>query len=297
LLFLNQKMSDNIKVCLRFRPVNKIEQSSGDDASKIVIKVSNDSKSVQLLSDNTKTFTFDHVFPSDSTQEIVFQYAAAPLIDAVLAGYNCTLFAYGQTGSGKTHTMEGNIGIEQDEGLMPRMIRLIFQKILGDTSNEFESTVRVSFIEIYNESLRDLLNPDGENLQIRDYDKSTNEGVYIENVFTPYVASPEEVFKHLSNGHAHRSVAATRMNEHSSRSHAVFILQLDQVNIATQSKRSSKLMMVDLAGSEKVRKTNTTGQILKEAQQVCAISKFVTMKTLQEEFSRRISDFDTDWYV
>ena len=93
-------------------------------------------------------------------------------------------------------------------------------------------------------------------------------GVYIENVHAPFVASPEEVFDHLHNGHVNRSVASTRMNEHSSRSHAVFMLQLDARNTETGSSKASKLMLVDLAGSEKVRKTNATGQTLKEAKQI-----------------------------
>eukprot|EP00484_Ammonia_sp_Unknown_P030350 CAMPEP_0197036352 /NCGR_PEP_ID=MMETSP1384-20130603/13886_1 /TAXON_ID=29189 /ORGANISM="Ammonia sp." /LENGTH=772 /DNA_ID=CAMNT_0042466525 /DNA_START=81 /DNA_END=2399 /DNA_ORIENTATION=+ len=260
----------NVRVCCRFRPVNKIE--TAQKGHKIVVQVASNNQGVVVGSGKKqKSFQFDYIFPPDSQQKDVFTYAAAPLVDQVLAGYNCTLFAYGQTGSGKTYSMEGKIETEGDggvhEGLIPRMVRAIFDRILNDDNTEFEYTLRVSFVEIYNERLRDLLQPNGAELKIRE--KTTGaRGVYIENVHAPFVASPEEVFDHLTNGHVNRSVASTRMNEHSSRSHAVFMLQLEARNTETGSSKASKLMLVDLAGSEKVRKTNATGQTLKEAQQI-----------------------------
>eukprot|EP01084_Bolivina_argentea_P227690 384573_1 len=265
-------MSDqNIRVCCRFRPPNKIELKS--KGHKLVAKCSSDCKSVTIgtSSRKMKTFNFDYIFPSGSNQETVFNYSGLPLIDEVMRGYNCTLFAYGQTGSGKTYSMEGIIdpsGADRiNEGLIPRMVRTLFDRILDDNSANFEYTLRVSFVEIYNEKLRDLLQPNGPDLKIRE--KQTGaKGVYIENVFAPFVASPEEVFDHLTNGHVNRSVASTRMNEHSSRSHAIFMLQLDARNTETGSSKASKLMLVDLAGSEKVKKTQATGQTLKEAKQI-----------------------------
>ena len=163
-------MSDqNIKVCCRFRPPNKIELKS--KGHKIVAKVGNDCKSVQVGSGKkSKHFNFDYIFPSNSTQETVFNYSALPLVDQVMAGYNCTLFAYGQTGSGKTYTMEGVIGDPASnvhEGLIPRMVRTIFDRILNESSTQYEYTLRVSFVEIYNEKLRDLLQPNGPALKIR----------------------------------------------------------------------------------------------------------------------------------
>lgn len=163
-------MSDqNIRVCCRFRPPNKIESKS--KGHKIVVKVHNDCKSVTVgSSKKQKHFNFDYIFPSGSTQETVFNYSALPLVDQVMAGYNCTLFAYGQTGSGKTYSMEGIIGDPQNrqhEGLIPRMVRTIFDRILNEDDTEFEYTLRVSFVEIYNEKLRDLLQPNGPELKIR----------------------------------------------------------------------------------------------------------------------------------
>ena len=163
---MSDKPKDNVRVCCRFRPVNKIEQKS--KGHKIVAKVHNDCKSVTIgSSKKAKHFQMDYVFPPDCTQETVFNYSGLPLVDQVMAGYNCTLFAYGQTGSGKTYSMEGIIGDPTNEGLIPRMVRTLFTRILSDESTEFEYTLRVSFVEIYNEKLRDLLQPNGPDLKIR----------------------------------------------------------------------------------------------------------------------------------
>ncbi|ETO24397.1 kinesin heavy chain, partial [Reticulomyxa filosa] len=140
-------------------------------------------------------FDFDYVFDSDSHQQTVFECAALPLVDAVLGGYNCTLFAYGQTGSGKTYTMEGDVTNEVHSGLIPRMVRTLFSRILDDDSAQNgnrEYTVRVSFVEIYNERLRDLLNPTDEDLRIRDSETNHHSGVFIEGAHCPYVSDPDE---------------------------------------------------------------------------------------------------------
>ncbi|ETO32051.1 kinesin family member 5B, b [Reticulomyxa filosa] len=232
---------------IRFRPLNKIEQQTEKDT--IVIEVLNEnSVNIGVDPKNRKTFDFDNVFPPNTPQANVFEAAALPLVDAVLTGYNCTLFAYGQTGSGKTYTMEGDVDSDEHSGLIPRMVRTIFSRILDDDSAQNgnrEYMVRVSFVEIYNERLRDLLNPSDEDLRIRDSDTSRS-GVFIEGAHAPYVSDPDE----------------------SSRSHAVFMLQLEVKDMKNGSVRKSKLMMVDLAGSEKVSKTNASGQTLKEAQQI-----------------------------
>ena len=163
-------MSDNIRVCCRFRPPNKIELKS--KGHKIVTKVASDCQTVTCGSGKKeKRFTLDYIFPSNSTQETVFNYSVLPMVDSVMAGYNCTLFAYGQTGSGKTYSMEGVIDGDDrtHEGLIPRMVREVFNRILNtdEDSVEFEYTIRVSFVEIYNEKLKDLLNPGGKELKIR----------------------------------------------------------------------------------------------------------------------------------
>ena len=247
----------------RFRPVNKVERNSGGDGSKIVASVHANCKGVTvgLSGKKQKTFYFDYVFPPTSSQSTVFEHGALPLVDSVFRGYNCTLFAYGQTGSGKTFTMEGEIGDRDLEGLIPRMVRALFDQIASDDGAGHEFSIKVSYVEIYNEQVNDLLDPTKRNLHIQG-DSSDGFGVSIKNVTEAYVSEPRDVFAQLHNGYVNRSVASTNMNQDSSRSHAVFTLKLEMKK-PDGSLRKSKLMMVDLAGSEKVRKTNATGQTLK----------------------------------
>jgi len=210
-----------------------------------------------------KTFFLDHVFRPDAEQELVYDYTGRPLMTEILKGYNGTMFAYGQTGSGKTHTMQGDIDSERFMGLIPRMINAIFDGIME--SQETEYTIKVSYIEIYLENIRDLLDPANDNLKIRE---SKAKGIYIQGVTSPYVGSSDEILGLMEEGGIARACASTRMNDTSSRSHAVFIFRLIGANKVTQTKKMSKLMMVDLAGSEKTRKTQATGKRLDEAKQI-----------------------------
>jgi len=254
----------SIKVAVRFRPPNKLERGRSDFGR--VIEILN-TKTLKInTGKKTRDFTFDYVFGENTEQTQVFQRIGVPLVSSVLDGYNCTLFAYGQTGSGKTYSMEGDLQNDKHQGLLPRITREIFDRIQDSTDTSVEYTCRVSYIEIYNEKFKDLLNPRNTDIRVRE--QKGKDGVYMENVEQPFVASPYEVFAKLMEGQLNRSVASTRMNEHSSRSHAVFMLKITQKSIQTGSLKNSKLMMVDLAGSEKVRKTNATGQTLKEAQQI-----------------------------
>ena len=184
----------------------------------------------------------------------------------MLAGYNCTLFAYGQTGSGKTWTMEGKRGDPANEGIVPRMVNELYDKMqdIMEEDETIEFTARLAFVEIYNEKVRDLLEPGDKNIKIY----GDSDGVRIEGVRCPYVSDHDSCMALIETGHANRAVASTRMNDQSSRSHAVFILFVTQHNVATGVKTRSKLMMVDLAGSEKVGKTEATGQTLEEAKNI-----------------------------
>jgi len=210
-----------------------------------------------------KTFFLDHVFRPNAEQELVYDYTGRPLMTEILKGYNGTMFAYGQTGSGKTHTMMGDIDSERFMGLIPRIINAIFDGIME--SQEMEYTIKVSYIEIYLENIRDLLDPVNNNLKIRE---SKSKGIYIQGVTAPFVGSSDEILGLMEEGSIARACASTRMNNDSSRSHAVFIFRLIGTNKVTQTKKMSKLMMVDLAGSEKTRKTQATGKRLDEAKQI-----------------------------
>ena len=266
----------------RFRPVNSVEKKSPGDGSKVVAKVHDDCKGVTIgggIKQNgvhtssrnaiskQKTFYFDYVFPTKSSQQTVFEKAALPLVENVFQGYNCTLFAYGQTGSGKTHTMEGEIGDKEMEGLIPRMMRALFNQIANSSddsvNDNHEFSIKVSYVEIYNEQVNDLLDPSKKNLSIQS-ESSDHDGfgISIKNVTEVYVTEPKEVFAQLHNGYIHRSVSMHELNRDSSRSHAVFTLKLEMKK-TDGSTRRSKLLMVDLAGSEKVRKTHATGQTLR----------------------------------
>jgi len=250
--------ADNVRVCARFRPTNKLEQNQG---AKVIMKIEADSEVSIFRGNDKKKFNLDHFYPPDSEQETVYEHSGKPLVSEILKGYNATMFAYGQTGSGKTWSMMGEPEDPRYQGLIPRMINAVFEEIEQADEN-LEFVVKVSYVELYREKIRDLLETRSSSLAIREHKSG---GIYIEGVQEPYVVSSEEVLWHLEEGGHNRATSATRMNETSSRSHAVFIFRLIAEDKRTHSKKMSKLMMVDLAGSEKVRKTQAQGQRLEEA--------------------------------
>ncbi|KAL4115819.1 hypothetical protein PRIC2_012825 [Phytophthora ramorum] len=254
-----------IRVCARFRPQNKLEQNHQavecvrleDDAAAHV------HSEARGVSDD-HTFTFDQVFGTKSTQLDVYDATAKPLVESALRGYNCTCFVYGQTGSGKTFSMEGVPGDADYEGIIPRVMADIFDGI-QNMQADLEFLVRVSYVEIYMEKIRDLLKPSSTNLNVRE---SRERGVWVAGATEVCCASVEEMQSVMQLGGANRVISSTRMNNESSRSHSVFIITIEQRNTATGSLKSGKLFLVDLAGSEKVGKTHAQGQTLKEAQHI-----------------------------
>ena len=254
---------NTIKVVARFRPQNRIEREANSE--QVVSFPSQESLKV-ASKDASSAFTFDRVFPTNTAQHDVFDYSIRGTVDDVLAGYNGTVFAYGQTGSGKTYTMmgAGNIGDQEAKGIIPRIVEQIFHSIMSsDGSVEF--TVKVSYMEIYMEKIRDLLVPTNDNLPVHE-DKAR--GVYVKGLHEFYVGSVEEVYEILERGGAARMVAATNMNQESSRSHSIFVIEVAQKNVETGSAKSGRLFLVDLAGSEKVGKTGASGQTLEEAKKI-----------------------------
>jgi len=177
-------------------------------------------------------------------------------------GFNGTIFVYGQTGSGKTHTMQGpDIHDSVMKGIIPRMIETIFS-FVEEASETMEFLVKVSYIEIYMEKIRDLMAPNKMDLKIRE---NKDKSVYIEGVTEEYVTCADDVIRVMDTGSANRKVAATNMNDVSSRSHSIFVWNVEQKNLQNGTTMSGKLYLVDLAGSEKVGKTGATGQTLDEA--------------------------------
>lgn len=201
----------------------------------------------------------------DSLQTDIFDYSIRPTVDDILNGYNGTVFAYGQTGAGKSYTMMGS-DIEDDtgKGIIPRIIEQIFASILTSPSN-IEYTVRVSYMEIYMERIRDLLVPQNDNLPVHE---EKSRGVYVKGLLEVYVSSVQEVYEVMRRGGQARAVAATNMNQESSRSHSIFVVTITQKNLESGSAKSGQLFLVDLAGSEKVGKTGASGQTLEEAKKI-----------------------------
>jgi len=198
-------------------------------------------------------------------QHDIFDYSIKPTVDDILNGYNGTVFAYGQTGAGKSYTMMGtSIEDEEGRGITPRIVEQIFTSILSSPPT-IEYTVRVSYMEIYMERIRDLLAPQNDNLPVHE---EKNRGVYVKGLLEIYVSSVEEVFEVMKRGGNARAVAATNMNQESSRSHSIFVITVTQKNLETGSMKSGQLFLVDLAGSEKVGKTGASGQTLEEAKKI-----------------------------
>lgn len=209
-------------------------------------------------------FNFDRVFDWSHTQEDVFRYSAESIVTDIMKGYNGTICAYGQSGSGKTHTMMGDMEKQDLKGLTPRIVESIFDTI-QNSSADLEFIVKVCYMEIYQERIKDLLNPMNDNLPIHE---NKVQGVYVKGILEVSVASVEEVFDAMRIGQQSRVVASTGMNAESSRSHSIFVLQIQQKNSKTGSTKTGKLSLVDLAGSEKVGKTGATGQTLEEAKKI-----------------------------
>jgi len=249
----------NVNVICRFRPMNELEKTSGNEQ----VCVFTSPTSLQFNSTREKNryrFNFDRIFPPSSTQQDIYSFGVKGIIDSVLDGYNGTVLAYGQTSSGKTYTMQGELASEDTKGIIPRMIKHVFDFIHEQNSSEF--MLKVSMIEIYQERIRDLLDVSRVNLPIRE---DSIKGIYVDGCSERYVGCPRDVLDALELGSNNRAQAATNMNEHSSRSHSIFILTINQTNKKEGFSKIGKLYLVDLAGSEKISKTGATGHTLEEA--------------------------------
>ncbi|XP_013384616.1 kinesin-like protein KIF3A isoform X3 [Lingula anatina] len=265
------KDSDNVRVVVRCRPINSKEKDSG---CKLTVNIDEVRGTVTVQNPNApqgeppKVFTFDTVFGMESKQVDVYNQAARPIVDSVLEGYNGTIFAYGQTGTGKTFTMEGVRTVPELRGIIPNSFAHIFghmAKAEGDT----RFLVCVSYLEIYNEEVRDLLGKDQSvRLEVKE---RPDIGVYVKDLLRVPVHNADEMDRVMTLGNNHRSVGATQMNAHSSRSHAIFSITIECSEKGLdgeQHVRVGKLHLVDLAGSERQTKTGASGQRLKEATKI-----------------------------
>ncbi|TDH68423.1 hypothetical protein CCR75_007864 [Bremia lactucae] len=294
----------NVKVFCRVRPPNEREcgnlnlsSSNGPVNSKtranvnasfakkcVAVPVSDALQQTLFLHSKhgpSKTFTFDRVFDENSNQNDVFEVVGAPITRACLEGYNGTIFAYGQTGSGKTFSMQGPDDfidtnahcLTQEQlalrGLVPRVFDYLFDNVMAnDTRKSVQHTFACSFLEIYNERVYDLLDrgsaKDAAGLQLRE---NGRKGVHVEGLIESIVTSSAKAAELMTIGAQNRRVGQTSMNRESSRSHSVFILQLQSKETTAEGTktRTSRLNLVDLAGSERQRSTDAVGERLKEA--------------------------------
>ncbi|EDO40836.1 predicted protein [Nematostella vectensis] len=214
-----------------------------------------------------KMFTYDAVYDWNSKQIDLYDETFRQLVESVLEGYNGTIFAYGQTGTGKTFTMEGVRSDPDLRGVIPNSFDHIFTHIARTTNQQY--LVRASYLEIYQEEVRDLLGKDQKKrLELKE---RPDTGVYVKDLQSFVCKSVKEIEHVMNVGNQNRSVGATKMNEHSSRSHAIFIITIEcsQLNAVGECHiRVGKLNMVDLAGSERQTKTEATGDRLKEATKI-----------------------------
>jgi len=213
-----------------------------------------------------KDYNFDAVFNEHSTQEDVFADCRG-LIGSTVDGFNVTVFAYGQTGAGKTHTMYGS---GEMPGLVPRAADELFA-VIGRYSHDSQSKVCVSMFELYRDELVDLLwtkSKDRKAPPSLDVKKDSRGTVKVENAIEAQVQSPQELLKAISDGQSRRHVAATKMNADSSRSHLICIVTIESINAKTKQVSVGKLTLCDLAGSERLKKSEVTGEQMKEAQSI-----------------------------
>uniref|UniRef100_A0A4W4F4B8 Kinesin family member 13Bb n=1 Tax=Electrophorus electricus TaxID=8005 RepID=A0A4W4F4B8_ELEEL len=258
----------NVKVAVRVRPMNRRER---DLKTKCVVEMDRTQTGVCVC-----VFAYDYCFWSMDEvetdkfagQEVVFQCLGENLLDNAFQGYNACIFAYGQTGSGKSYTMMGSA---EQPGLVPRLCSALFERCAREHREGESFAVEVSYMEIYNEKVRDLLDPKGSSQALRVREHKVL-GPYVDGLSRMAVTSYEDIDSLMSEGNKSRTVAATNMNEESSRSHAVFNVvlthTLQDLQSGTSGEKVSKLSLVDLAGSERAVKTGAAGDRLKEGSNI-----------------------------
>ncbi|KAG7472328.1 hypothetical protein MATL_G00107710 [Megalops atlanticus] len=264
------KSSESVKVVVRCRPMNEKEKAANFERVVSVdvklgqVAVRNPKGSAH---EHPKVFTFDSVYDWNSKQVELYDETFRPLVDSVLLGFNGTIFAYGQTGTGKTYTMEGVRNDPERRGVIPNSFEHIFTHISRSQNQQY--LVRASYLEIYQEEIRDLLSKDQtRRLELKE---RPDTGVYVKDLSSFVTKSVKEIEHVMNVGNQNRSVGATNMNEHSSRSHAIFVITIECSELGLDGEnhiRVGKLNLVDLAGSERQTKTGAQGDRLKEATKI-----------------------------
>ncbi|KAJ4777380.1 Kinesin-like protein KIN-7G [Rhynchospora pubera] len=246
------RSGDSISVTIRFRPLSEREIHRGDEISWYA----DGERLVRSEYNPATAYAYDRVFGPSTATQAVYDVAARPVVKAAMEGINGTVFAYGVTSSGKTHTMHGD---QNSPGIIPLAIKDVFSIIQDTPGREF--LLRVSYIEIYNEVINDLLDPTGQNLRVRE----DHQGTYVEGIKEEVVLSPGHALSFIAAGEEHRHVGSNNFNLFSSRSHTIFTLMIESSARGDEydGVMYSQLNLIDLAGSES-SKTETTGLRRKE---------------------------------
>ncbi|KAJ4976983.1 hypothetical protein NE237_002089 [Protea cynaroides] len=275
------ELKGNIRVFCRVRPLLP-DDAAGSEMTVISYPTSTEAlgRGIDVVQNGQKhPFTFDQVFTHEASQQDVF-VEISQLVQSALDGYKVCIFAYGQTGSGKTYTMMGNPEAPEQKGLIPRSLEQIFQMSQSLMAQGWKYKMQASMLEIYNETIRDLLStnrsngPDisrGENgVAGKQYGikHDANGNTYVSDLTIVDVCSIKEISSLLRQAAQNRSVGKTQMNEQSSRSHFVFTLRISGVNESTEQQVQGVLNLIDLAGSERLSKSGSTGDRLKETQAI-----------------------------
>ncbi|XP_060654756.1 kinesin-like protein Klp68D [Drosophila sulfurigaster albostrigata] len=261
----SQTPNECVQVVVRCRPMSNRERTEG---SPEVVNVYPNRGVVELQNlvdankEQRKVFTYDAAYDASASQTTLYHEVVFPLVSSVLEGFNGCIFAYGQTGTGKTFTMEGVRGNDDLMGIIPRTFEQIWLHI--NRTENFQFLVDVSYLEIYMEELRDLLKPNSKHLEVRE----RGSGVYVPNLHAINCKSVDDMANVMRLGNKNRTVGFTNMNEHSSRSHAIFMIKIEMCDTETNTIKVGKLNLIDLAGSERQSKTGASAERLKEASKI-----------------------------
>ncbi|XP_033831714.1 kinesin-like protein KIFC1 [Periophthalmus magnuspinnatus] len=263
-----QELKGNIRVFCRVRPLvdgglsKHIHLASDDKTSISLAKTEESHTGKGTDTQRNYSFSFDRVFGPQASQQEVFEEISL-LVQSALDGYNVCCFAYGQTGSGKTYTMEGD-EFHESRGVIPRAVQQIFKASDKLSSQGWEFTFTASFVEIYNETLRDLLYTGKADKRPEHEIRKSNNDLTVTNLTYQKVSCEDQVLGLIALANQNRSTAQTAQNDRSSRSHSVFKLDIEGVNTGRDVKCKSALCLVDLAGSERMLKSQSQGDRFKE---------------------------------
>ena len=273
---LQKANKDFIKVFVRFRPLNELENDMLSDNcgwetpkyisdTQIGIYSTKEVKDTNAEIPSNLIFKYDKIFNSVSQQSQVYENVGKRIVGDVMEGYNGTIFAYGQSGSGKTYTMYGpDIYDDIYKGIIPRIVEDIFNYVeKADDNVDFQ--FKLSVLEIYKEVMYDLLTQQSGDIKIQENPET---GIVIEGLSEVYLSSIEEFFEYVDLSQSNRKVAETKLNHNSSRSHCILILEVTQSFKKEKLIKKGTLNLVDLAGSEKVSKTGAVGLTLEEAKKI-----------------------------